>query len=72
MIKKYDDADFEAIEIVLKAFLTMLVAKGLVTINDYHNALDEHLNLLFEEIRDKKKELAKLKEGKEKEKEKHD
>ena len=54
-IKKYDDADIEAMEMVMSAFLTMLVAKGLVTINDYHNALDEHLNLLFEEIREKKK-----------------
>jgi NADPH-dependent curcumin reductase CurA len=59
MIKKYDDADFEALQMSVKALLTALIVKGVLNQNDYENALDEFLNMLFEEIRERKKELEK-------------
>lgn len=56
MIKKYDDADIEAIQIVLEsiqvmaqATLTALIAKGVLNQNNYENAADEILQLIAEE-----------------------
>ena len=49
MIKKYDDVDFEALETMVKAILTMLIDKGIVNMNSFQNAVDEHLQLQFQE-----------------------
>ena len=54
MIKKYDDVDFEALETMVKAILTMLIDKGIVNMNSFQNAVDEHLQLQFQEKKGRK------------------